>query len=120
MVRCRPTFGHFIVLEQRRIGDPQELEAAAATRLRNQSQFLAEVQAQVRHDRVHFVCRTKLQAHDVARFDLERAVDGLAQVVSDVLRERALRPRAVIADFRARVEVATPTIVRAMRAVIAA
>ena len=96
-----------VELEQRRIHHPEEVPARRVLRvagavLRDEAQLLPEMQPQVRQHRVDLRFLAELEQDDVAGLRPHRRVDCGAGIGRDRLRQRALRPVALLVHLGAR------------------
>ena len=60
-----------VVLEQRRVDDPEEVPLSSVPRLRDEPELLREVNAQVRHHRLDGGLAAELEEHEIAVGDAE-------------------------------------------------
>ena len=101
VVRGGPDARLLVELEERRVDHPQEAPGAARAVLGDEAVLLGEVDAQVRHHRLHGGGLAELEQDEVVRLRPHGGVDGGAQLGGDGLRERRLGPLAALAHLGA-------------------
>ncbi len=72
VVRRRPPLAIVVVLEERRVDDPEEVPLAAVAALGDEAKLLGQVEAQVRHHRLHAGFAPELEEDEVPVFRLDR------------------------------------------------
>ena len=107
VVRGDPALVLLVIFEEGRVDDPEKLPRVGllgipGAVLRDQSQALAEVQAQVGEHGVHQALLAELEEQDVPGLRPRGRVDRLSRLLRDRLGQWALRPLAVLAHLRPR------------------